>query len=154
MWGETVYSYEPRWQDVETEPWDISFKRKTICLYDKANEVEHKTDRNLSGCMVLGAQISQLTLRNVLTLPLRPLFWTLTSGNRSFQKNKKLALARVLGKYTPWAETIWDQSADIADEMNLVHKIKGNRNRFQLPVEYTVLHFTRVDILFVLTRKC
>ena len=90
-----------------------------------------KADKNLFGMMTVISQSRNLDMREVLSHPLGPIPWSLTSADGTLRKTNKAALSNTLEKLSPVIEEIPRNSACIIDGMSLVLRITGNHKTFR-----------------------
>ena len=69
-------------------------------------------------------------MREVLSHPLGPLPWALSTADGSLRKTNKAALAKELQKSVPFADVIPQPSACMIDAMALVQRLEGNHKTF------------------------
>ena len=106
------------------------------------------------------AQRRNLEMREILTHPLGPLPWSLSTPDGLLRKTNKASLANQLQKNVPLAEQVPSNCAVVIDGMSLVQKVKADRMSFG-DVADTVLDMAlregvqseRVDVVFDLYRK-
>lgn len=78
----------------------VRVKRKT------SKEIILKADRNLFAQMILIAENRKLQMREVLSHPLGPLPWALSTADGLLRKTNKAALAKELQTSVPFADVI------------------------------------------------
>ena len=82
-----------------------------------------KADRSLFARIIVMAQTRDLPMLEVLSHPLGPLPWSLSTPDGQLRKTDKSALALLLQKNVPTAESLSDNFAVVIDGMALVQKI-------------------------------
>lgn len=80
--------------------------------------------------MILIAENRKLQMREVLSHPLGPLPWALSTADGSLRKTNKAALAKELQKSVPFADVIAQPSACMIDAMVLVQRLKQDHKTF------------------------
>ena len=89
-----------------------------------------KADRCLFGHIIVMAQGRSLKMEDILSHPLGPLPWALSTPDGLLRKTNKASLATILQKNVTVAEQIPRNSASVVDGMNLVQRVKGNQATF------------------------
>lgn len=89
-----------------------------------------KADRSLFGCIVVMAQGRNLKMGDILSHPLGPLPWSLSTPDGLLRKTNKSSLATSLQKNVEVAHELPSNSASVVDGMNLVQRIKGDQSTF------------------------
>ncbi len=90
-----------------------------------------KADRSLFGrIIVMAAQGRNLQIESILSHPLGPLPWSLSTPDGLLRKTNKVTLASALQKDVPVVEQLPGNCASINDGMNLVQKVKGDQATF------------------------
>lgn len=112
-------------------------KLKTFSAMCKKKEVKAsgctiilKADRSLFGRIIVMAQSRSLQMENVLSHPLGPLPWALSTPDGLLRKTNKAALATSLQKNVSVAEKLPENTASVIDGMNLVQRVKGDEACF------------------------
>ena len=128
---------------------EVQVKSKT------SKEIILKADRNLFAQMILIAENRKPQMREVLSHPLGPFPWALSSADGSLRKTNKAALAKELQKSVPFADVIPQPSACMIDAMALVQRLKGDHKTFSAVAKSLlclVLHegsnSKRIDVIF------
>ena len=114
-----------------------------------------KADRSLFGRIIVMAQGRNLKMEDILSHPLGPLPWALSTHDGLLRRTNKAALATTLQKNVAVAEQFPGNSASVVDEMNLVQRVKGDQATFG-DVATTVLSMAlkegsqsnRIDVVF------
>ena len=127
--GEKTYEIF-RVERLESQPPQTKFhdtipkeKLQTFTDLNKKVQVKSKTskeiilnaDRNLFAQMILTAENRKLQMREVLSHPLGPLPWALSTADGSLRKTNKAALAKELQKCVPFADVIPQPSVCMID---------------------------------------
>ena len=120
-----------------------------------SKEIILKVDRNLFAQMILIAENRKLQMREVLSHPLGPLPWALSTADGSLRKTNKAVLAKELQKSVPFADVIPQPSACMIDAMALVQRLKRDHKTFAEVADSLlslVLHegsnSKRIDVIF------
>ena len=79
-----------------------------------------KADRSLFGRIIVMAQGKSLKMEDILSHPLGPLPWALSTSDRLLRKTNKASLATNLQKGMVFAEEHLKNNASILDGMNFV----------------------------------
>ena len=115
----------------------ITNKLKTFSHLCKKTEVKSagrviilKADRSLFGRIVVMAQGRNLKMGDILSHPLGPLPWSLSTPDGLLRKTNKSSLATSLQKNVEVAHELPSNSASVVDGMNLVQRIKGDQSTF------------------------
>ena len=119
-----------------------------------------KADRLLYGRIIVMAQGRSLKMEDVLSHPLGPLPWALSTTDGLLRKTNKAALATTLQRNVAPAEHLPGNSAFVVDGMNIVQRIKGDQYTFG-DVAITILSMVlkegsqskRIDVVFDITRR-
>jgi hypothetical protein len=114
-----------------------------------------KADRSLFGRIIVMAQGRSLQMEDILSHPLGPLPWSLSTPDGLLRKTNKATLATTLQKNVTVAEQLPGNSASVISGMNLVQRVKGDQATFG-DVAKTVLSMAlregsqsnRVDVVF------
>ena len=114
-----------------------------------------KADRSLFGRIIVMAQGRNLKMEDILSHPLGPLPWALSTHDGLLRKTNKATLATTLQKNVAVAEQLPGNSASVVDGMNLVQRVKGDQATFG-DVASTVLSMAlkewsqsnRIDVVF------
>lgn len=114
-----------------------------------------KADRSLFGRIIVMAQGRSLHMEEILSHPLGPLPWALSTPEGLLRKTNKATLATTLQKNVPVEEQFPGNSSTIIDGMNLVQRVKGDQVTFR-DVATTILgmalregsHSNRIDVVF------
>ena len=137
-------------------------KLKTFSNMCKKKEVKAsgrvimlKADRSLFGRIIVMAQGRNLQMEDILSHPLGPLPWALSTPEGLLRKTNKATLATTLQKNVTTVEDLPGNSASVVDGMNLVQRVKGDQVRFG-DVATTVLSMAlkegsqshRIDVVF------
>ena len=137
-------------------------KLKTFSNMCKKKEVKSsgrliilKADRSLFARIIVMAQSRNLKMDNILSHPLGPLPWALSTPDGLLRKTNKASLATTLQKNVAVAEKLPENSASVVDGMSLVQRVKGDQATFG-DVAITVLlmalregsQSNRIDIVF------
>ena len=141
-------------------------KLKTFSNLCKKKEVKSsgrviilKADRSLFGRIIVMAQGRNLKMADILSHPLGPLPWALSTHDGLLRKTNKATLATTLQKNVAVAVAVAEQfpgnSASVVDGMNLVQRVKGDQATFG-DVATTVLSMAlkegsqsnRIDVVF------
>ena len=114
-----------------------------------------KADRSLFGRIIVMAQGCNLKMEDILSHPLGPLPWALSTPDGLLRKTNKAALATSLQSNVAPIEQLPDNFALIIDGMSLVQKVKGEQTTFgdvATAVLQMVLregkHNKRIDVVF------
>ncbi|XP_065900210.1 uncharacterized protein [Dysidea avara] len=114
-----------------------------------------KADRSLFGRIIVMAQGRNLKMEDILSHPLGPLPWALSTPDGLLRKTNKAALATSLQSNVAPIEQLPDNFALIIDGMSLVQKVKGEQTTFgdvATAVLQMVLregkHNKRIDVVF------
>ena len=112
-------------------------KLKTFSNLCKKKEVKScgrviilKADRSLFGRIIVMAQGRNLKMEDILSHPLGPLPWALSTHDGLLRKTNKATLARPLQKNVAVAEQFPGNSASVVDGMKLVQRVKGDQATF------------------------
>ena len=89
-----------------------------------------KADRSLFGRIIVMAQGRNLKMEDILSHPLGPLSWALSTHDGLLRKTNKATLATTLQKNVTVAEQFPGNSASVVDRMNLVQRVKGDQATF------------------------
>ncbi len=89
-----------------------------------------KADRTLFGRIIVMAQGRSLKMEDILSHPLGPLPWALSTSDGLLRKTNKASLATHLQKGMAVAEEHLENCASIVDGMNLVQRVKGDQATF------------------------
>jgi hypothetical protein len=89
-----------------------------------------KADRSLFGRIIVMAQGRSLQMEDILSHPLGPLPWALSTPDGLLRKTNKATLATTMQKNVTVAEQFPGHSASIVDGMNLVQRVKGDQATF------------------------
>ena len=82
--------------------------------------------------MLLVAQTRDLDIRSVLSFPLGPVPWSLSTADGTLCKTSKSTLGNALRKSSPTVmNNVPEPSAVVVDGMHLLHKISGNNKTFE-----------------------
>ena len=111
-----------------------------------------KADRSLFGRIIVMAQGRDLKMENILSHPLGPIPWALSTPDGLLRKTNKASLATTLQKNVAVADQL---PASVIDGMNLVQRVKGDQTTFG-DIAITVLLMAlregsqskRIDIVF------
>ena len=137
-------------------------KLKTFSNLCKKKEVKSggrivilKADRSLFGRIIVMAWGRDLKMDDILSHPLGPLPWSLSTPDGLLRKTSKSSLATTLQKNVAVAQELPGNSASVVDGMNLVQRIKGDQATFG-DVAVTVLLMAlkeggqskRIDVVF------
>ena len=137
-------------------------KLKTFSNLCKQKEVKSsgrvfilKADKSLFGRIIVMAQGRNLKMEDILSHPLGPLPWALSTHDGLLRKTNKATLATTLQKNVAVAEQFPGNSASVVDGMNLVQRVKGDQATFG-DVATTVLSMAlkewcqsnRIDVVF------
>ena len=114
-----------------------------------------KADRLLFGRIIVMAQGRSLKMEDVLSHPLGPLPWALSTTDGLLRKTNKAALATILQKNVAASEHLPGNSTSVVDGMNIVQIIKGDQDTFG-DVAATILSMVlkegsqskRIDVVF------
>ena len=142
--GENNYAVF-RYERLESEPPLKKFhdpmkmnKLKTFSNMCKKKEVKSsgrvtilKADRSLFGRIIVMAQNRNLQMDVILSHPLGPLPWALSTPDGLLRKTNKATLATALQKNVAVAEHLPEHCAAVVDGMNLVHRVKGDQVTFK-----------------------
>jgi len=128
-------------------------KKKVVKTSGK--EIILKTDRSLFGRIIVMAQGRNLKMEYILSHPLGPLPWALSTPDGLLRKTNKAVLATTLQKNVTVADKLPHNSASVVDGMNLVQRIKGDQATFG-DIASTILSMalsegsksTRIDVVF------
>ena len=80
--------------------------------------------------MILITENRKLQMTKVLSHPLGPLLWALSTADGSLRKTNKAALAKELQKSVPFADVIPQPSVCMIDAMTLVQRLEGDYKTF------------------------
>ena len=113
------------------------------------------SDRSLFGHIIVMAQGRSLQMEDILSHPLGPLPWALSTPEGLLRKTNKASLATLLQKNVMIAEQLPSNTATVIDGMNLVQRVKGDQATFG-DVAITILSMalkegnqsTRIDVVF------
>ncbi|CAM4534943.1 unnamed protein product [Leuciscus chuanchicus] len=137
-------------------------KLKTFSDMCKKREVKSsgravilKADRSLFGRIIVMAQVRSLNMEDILSHPLGPLPWALSTPDGLLRKTNKATLATALQKNVALQEKPPENSATVVDGMNLVQRVKGDEVTFR-DVATTILGMAlregsqsrRIDVVF------
>ena len=129
--------------------------RKVQAKSKTSKEIILNADRNPFAQMILIAENQKRQMREVLSHPLGPLLWSLSTTAGSLRKTNKAALAKELQKSVSFADVIPQPSSCMIDAMALVQRLKGDHKTFAQVVESLlslVLHegsnSKRTDVIF------
>ena len=89
-----------------------------------------KADRSLFGRIIVMAERRNLKMDDILSHPLGPLPWALSTPDGLLRKTNKASLASNLQKNVAVSDELQANSASVVDEMNLVQRIKGDQATF------------------------
>ena len=114
-----------------------------------------KADRSLFGRIIVMAQGRNLKMDDILSHPLGPLPWSLSTPDGLLRKTNKSSLATTLQKNVEVAQQLPGNSVSVVDGMNLVQRIQGDQATFG-DVAVTVLLMAlqegrqskRIDVVF------
>ena len=114
-----------------------------------------KVDRALFGRIIVMAQGRSLQMEDILSHPLGPLPWALSTPEGLLRKTNKASLAASLQKNVMIAEQLPGNTATVIDGMNLVQRVKGDQATFG-DVAITILSMAlkegnqsrRIDVVF------
>ena len=85
--------------------------------------------------MILIAENRKLQIREVLSHPLGPLSWALSTADGSLRITNKAALAKEIQKSVPFIDVIPQSSPCMIDAMALVQRLKGAHKTFIVVAE-------------------
>ena len=91
-----------------------------------------KADRSLFGRIIVMVQRRNLKMDDILSHPLGPLPWALSTPDGLLRKTNKASLATTLQTDVAVAEQHPGNSASIVDGMNLVQRVKGDQATFEM----------------------
>ena len=119
-----------------------------------------KADRSLFGRIIVMAQRRNLKMEDILSHPLGPLPWALSTPDGLLRKTNKASLATTLQKNVTVADQLPPNPACVIDGMNLVQRVKGDQVTFG-DIATTILTMalcegrksTRIDVVFDTYRK-
>ena len=89
-----------------------------------------KADRSLFGRIIVMAERRNLKMEDILSHPLSPLPWALSTPDGLLRKTNKASLASNLQKNVAVSDELPANSASVVDGMNLVQRIKGDQATF------------------------
>ena len=89
-----------------------------------------KADRSLFGRIIVMAQGRNLRMEDILSHPLGPLPWALSTPDGLLRKTDKASLAATLQKGIAAVDHLPQNTASVVDGMNLVQRIKGDKATF------------------------
>ena len=129
-----------------------SNKKKQVPTNDRS--IILKADRSLFGRIIV-AQERRLQMDAILSHPLGPLPWALSTPDGLLRKTNKASLASLLQKNVQVSEEVPVNSAAVIDGMSLVQRLKGDQLTFG-DVAITVLSMAmkegvscnRIDVVF------
>ena len=137
-------------------------KLKTFSDMNKKKQVKTnersiilKADRSLFGRIIVIAQGRNLQMDYILSHPLGPLPWALSSPDGLLRKTNKASLASLLQKNVQASEEVPPNAAAVIDGMSLVQRVKGDQMTFR-DVAISVLSMAmkegvrcnRIDVVF------
>ena len=96
-------------------------KKKVVKLSGK--EIILKSDRSLFGRIIVMAQECSFQMEDILSHPLGPLPWALSTPDGLLRKTNKATLATILQKNVTVADQRPENSAAVVDGMNLVQRV-------------------------------
>ena len=115
----------------------VTNKLKTFNNLCKKKEVKSsgrviilKADRSLFGRIIVMAQGHNLRMEDILSHPLGPLPWALSTPDGLLRKTDKASLAATLQKGIAAVDHLPQNTASVVDGMNLVQRIKGDQATF------------------------
>lgn len=103
-------------------------KKKVV--KSKGKEIILRADRSLFGRIIVMAQQRSISMEDVLSHPLGPLPWAMSTPEGFLRKTNKAALAATLQKNVAVAEQLPEQCASVIDGMNLVQRVRGDQATF------------------------
>ena len=111
--------------------------------------------RSLFGCIIVMAQGHSLKMEDILSHPLGPHPWVLSTPDGLLRKTDKASLAAILQKGVAVTDQFPQNSVSLIDGMNLVQGIKGDQATFG-DIAATVFsmalnegrHCKRIDAVF------
>ena len=114
-----------------------------------------KADRSLFGRIIVMAQGRDIQMEDILSHPLGPLPWALSTPDGFLRQTNKAALATLIQKNVQPAERIPDNCAAVIDGMSLVQKVNADNLSFG-DVADTVFNMAlregeqckRIDVVF------
>ena len=113
-------------------------KLKTFSDMCKKREVKSsgravilKADSSLFGRIIVIAQARSLNMEDILSHPLGPLPWALSTPDGLLRKTKQSNLATALQKNFALQEKHPENSATVVDGMHLVQQVKGDEVTFR-----------------------
>ncbi len=129
------------------------FKKKVVKSNGK--EMILKADRSLFARIIVMAQVRSLQMEDILSHPLGPLPWALSTPDGLMRKTNKSTLATTLQKNVRVVDQLPENSASVVDGMNLVQRVKADQVTFG-DVANTVLSMAlsqgsnskRIDVVF------
>lgn len=89
-----------------------------------------KADRSLFGQIIVVAKGRNLQMEDLLSHPLGPLPWALSTRNSFLRKTNKATLASLFQKNVPLTERIPCNSAAVIDGMSLKQKVNVDHLSF------------------------
>jgi len=128
-------------------------KKKVVKTSGK--DIILKADRSLFGRIIVMAQGRNLKMEDILSHPLGPLPWALSTPDGLLRKTNKASLATTLQKNVTVADQLPQNPASVVDGMNLVQRVKGDQATFG-DIATTILSMalregsksTRIDVVF------
>ena len=133
---------------------------KKKVLKTNGKNVILKADRSLFGRIIVMAQRRNLKMEDILSHPLGPLPWALSTPKGLLRKTNKASLATTLQKNVTVADQLPPNPVCVIDGMNLVQRVKGDQVTFG-DIATTILTMalcegrksTRIDVVFDTYRK-
>ena len=128
-------------------------KKKQVQTKDRS--IILKADRSLFGRIIVIAQERSLQMNTILSHPLGPLPWALSTPDGLLRNTNKASLASLLQKNFQFSEEVPGNSAAVIDGMSLVQRLKEDQLTFG-DVAMTVLSMAmkegvwcnRIDVVF------
>ena len=105
-------------------------KLKTNKVKTNERSIILKADRSLFGRIIVIAQERSLQIDYILSHPLGPLPWALSSADGLLRKTNKASLASLLQKNVQATEEVPANSSAVIDGMSLVQRVKGDQLTF------------------------
>jgi len=112
-------------------------KLKTFSDINKKKQVKTnersiilKAERSLFGRIIVIAQARSLQMDYILSHPLGPLPWALSSADGLLRKTNKVSLASLLQKNVQATEEVPANSVTVIDGMSLVQRVQGDQLTF------------------------
>ena len=108
-----------------------------------------KADWLFFGQIIVMAQVQSLKMEEVLSHPLGPLPWALSTPDRLLRKTNKAALATTLQKNVPVAKQLPGNSASVVDGMNIVQRNQCDQATFgDVATFHEGSQSNRIDVVF------